>query len=50
MTRGSGLRPAGGRYGAIMEFTQSNAAVPATVWLIERWKVHNPKGAEHGGK
>ncbi len=26
------------------------AAVPATVWLIERWKVHNPKGAEHGGK
>ena len=24
------------------------AAVPATVWLIERWRVHNPKGAEYG--
>jgi hypothetical protein len=26
------------------------AAVPATVWLIERWKVHYPKGEEHGQK
>ena len=25
------------------------AAVPATVWLIERWKVHHPKGIEYKG-